>query len=206
MKLVQKKLADTKYEYKINAVNMKTEKEKMLSGENYFSNDKELTLDRNRVKKLLHKLNVVEYLMNGNARAILRELLPNAHKRIYIEPPFHCDYGYNIHLGEKVYFNVNCVVLDAAKVTIGSNVFIGPGVHIYTATHPTNAVERQTVEFAKPVSIGNDCWIGGNTVICPGVTIGDGCTIGAGSVVTKDIPENSLAVGNPARVIKKLKE
>jgi maltose O-acetyltransferase len=185
---------------------MKTEKEKMLSGENYFSNDKELTLDRNRVKKLLHKLNVVEYLMNGNARAILRELLPNAHKRIYIEPPFHCDYGYNIHLGEKVYFNVNCVVLDAAKVTIGSNVFIGPGVHIYTATHPTNAVERQTVEFAKPVSIGNDCWIGGNAIIFPGVTIGDGCTIGAGSVVTKDIPANSLAVGNPAKVIKKLNE
>jgi maltose O-acetyltransferase len=188
------------------SLNMKTEKEKMLSGENYFSNDKELTLDRNRVKKLLHKLNVVEYLMNGNARAILRELLPNAHKRIYIEPPFHCDYGYNIHLGEKVYFNVNCVVLDAAKVTIGSNVFIGPGVHIYTATHPTNAVERQTVEFAKPVSIGNDCWIGGNSVLCPGITIGNGVTIGAGSVVTKDIPENSLAVGNPARVIKKLKE
>jgi maltose O-acetyltransferase len=192
--------------FDIFILNMKTEKEKMLSGENYFSNDKELSLDRNNAKKLLHKLNVVEYLMNGNARAILRELLPNAHKRIYIEPPFHCDYGYNIHLGEKVYFNVNCVVLDAAKVTIGSNVFIGPGVHIYTATHPTNAVERQTVEFAKPVSIGNDCWIGGNTVICPSVTIGDGCTIGAGSVVTKDIPENSLAVGNPARVIKKLKE
>lgn len=195
-----------KIHIKINSLNMKTEKEKMLSGENYFSNDKELTLDRNRVKKLLHKLNVVEYLMNGNARAILRELLPNAHKRIYIEPPFHCDYGYNIHLGEKVYFNVNCVVLDAAKVTIGSNVFIGPGVHIYTATHPTNAVERQTVEFAKPVSIGNDCWIGGNAIIFPGVTIGDGCTIGAGSVVTKDIPANSLAVGNPAKVIKKLNE
>ena len=192
--------------FDIFILNMKTEKEKMLSGENYFSNDKELTLDRNRVKKMLHKLNVVEYLMNGNARAILRELLPNAHKRIYIEPPFHCDYGYNIHLGEKVYFNVNCVVLDAAKVTIGSNVFIGPGVHIYTATHPTNAVERQTVEFVKPVSIGNDCWIGGNSVLCPGITIGDGVTIGAGSVVTKDIPENSLAVGNPARVIKKLKE
>jgi maltose O-acetyltransferase len=192
--------------FDIFILNMKTEKEKMLSGENYFSNDKELALDRNNAKKLLHKLNVVEYLMNGNVRAILRELLPNAHKRIYIEPPFHCDYGYNIHLGEKVYFNVNCVVLDAAKVTIGSDVFIGPGVHIYTATHPTNVVERQKVEFAKPVSIGNDCWIGGNSVLCPGITIGNGVTIGAGSVVTKDIPENSLAVGNPARVIKKLKE
>ena len=95
---------------------------------------------------------------------------------------------------------------DEPRAGFGSNVFIGPGVHIYTATHPTNAVERQTVEFAKPVSIGNDCWIGGNSVLCPGITIGDGVTIGAGSVVTKDIPENSLAVGNPARVIKKLKE
>jgi maltose O-acetyltransferase len=171
---------------------------------NYFSNDKELTQDRNKAKQLLYKLNVSEYLMNANARNILKELLPNAHKRIYIEPPFHCDYGYNVQLGERVYFNVNCVVLDAAKVTIGNNVFIGPGVHIYTATHPTNALERRSVVFAQSVSIGNDCWIGGNTVICPGVIIGDGCTIGAGSVVTKDIPANSLAVGNPAKVIKKL--
>jgi maltose O-acetyltransferase len=187
-----------------NYSTMKTEKEKMLLGENYFSNDKELTQDRNKAKQLLYKLNVSEYLMNANARNILKELLPNAHKRIYIEPPFHCDYGYNVQLGERVYFNVNCVVLDAAKVTIGNNVFIGPGVHIYTATHPTNALERRSVVFAQSVSIGNDCWIGGNTVICPGVIIGDGCTIGAGSVVTKDIPANSLAVGNPAKVIKKL--
>ena len=187
-----------------NSSTMKTEKEKMLLGENYFSNDKELTQDRNKAKQLLYKLNVSEYLMNANARNILKELLPNAHKRIYIEPPFHCDYGYNVQLGERVYFNVNCVVLDAAKVTIGNNVFIGPGVHIYTATHPTNALERSSVVFAQSVSIRNDCWIGGNTVICPGVIIGDGCTIGAGSVVTKDIPANSLAVGNPAKVIKKL--
>lgn len=185
---------------------MKSEKEKMRSGENYFSNDKALVLERAKAKKLLHKLNVTEYVMNGNARAILRELLPNAHKRIYIEPPFHCDYGYNLHLGEGVYFNVNCVVLDAAKIDIGNNVFFGPGVQIYTATHPTNAVDRLKFQFAKPISIGNDCWIGGNSVICPGVTIGDGCTIGAGSVVTKDIPSNSLAVGNPAKVIKNLKE
>jgi maltose O-acetyltransferase len=185
---------------------MKSEKEKMLSGENYFSNDKTLVLERAKAKKLLHKLNVTEYVMNGNARAILRELLPNAHKRIYIEPPFHCDYGYNIHLGEMVYFNVNCVVLDTAKVAIGNNVFIGPGVHIYTATHPTNAIERRTTEFAKPVTIGNDCWIGGNSIICPGVKIGEGTTIGAGSVVTKNIPANSLAVGNPAKVIKNLKK
>jgi len=183
-----------------------TEKEKMLLGEIYFANDKQLVEERAKAKRLLHKLNVTEYLMNGKSRAILRELMPNSHKRLYIEPPFHCDYGYNIHSGENVYFNVNCVVLDTMKVTIGNNVFFAPGVHVYTATHPLNAVERRTVESSKPVSIGDDCWIGGNSVICPGVTIGNGCVIGAGSVVTKDIPENSLAVGNPAKVIRKLNQ
>lgn len=185
---------------------MKTEKQKMLAGENYFSNDKELVSERQKAKKLLHKLNVTEYLMNCNSRQILRELLPNSNKRIYIEPPFHCDYGYNIYSGENVYFNVNCVVLDTMKVEIGNNVFFGPNCQIYTATHPLNAIERRTVEFSKPVSIGNDCWIGGNSTILPGVTIGNGCTIGAGSVVTKNIPHNSLAVGNPAKIIRKLSE
>ena len=183
---------------------MKTEKDKMLAGENYFGNDKELTQERQNAKKLLHKLNVTEYLMNGNTRQILRTLLPNAHKQIYVEPPFHCDYGYNIYSGANVYFNVNCLVLDAMKVTIGNNVFFGPGVQVYTATHPIDFIERQKTEFAKPVSIGNDCWIGGNAVILPGVIIGNGCTIGAGAVITKNIPDNSLAVGNPARVIRRI--
>lgn len=181
---------------------MKTEKEKMLIGENYFANDKELVAERIRAKKLLHRLNVTEYVINGKAKNILHVLLPNSNKKIYIEPPFHCDYGYNIYAGENVYFNVNCVVLDTMKVEIGNNVFFGPNVHVYTATHPLNAIERRTVEFSKPVSVGNDCWIGGNSVILPGVKIGNGCTIGAGSVVTKDIPDNSLAVGNPAKVIR----
>ncbi len=184
---------------------MNTEKEKMLAGENYFSNDKELIQERQKAKKLLHKLNFVEYLMNSNSKQIIRELLPNSNKRIYIEPPFHCDYGYNIFSGENVYFNVNCVVLDTMKVTIGNNVFFGPGVQVYTASHPLNSTERQKIEFAKPVSIGNDCWIGGNSIILPGIIIGNGCTIGAGSVVTKNIPENCLAVGNPAKIIRKLK-
>ena len=185
---------------------MKSEKDKMLDGEIYYANDKILIAERTFAKKLLHKLNVTEYLMNGNARQILRQLLPNTHKKIYIEPPFHCDYGYNIYSGENVYFNVNCVILDTMKVEIGNNVFFGPGVQIYTATHPLDAIERRTVEFSKPVSIGNDCWIGGNAVICPGVKIGNGCVIGAGAIVTKDIPNNSLAVGNPAKVIRKLNE
>lgn len=183
---------------------MKSEKEKMLAGENYFSNDKELVLERQNTKKLLHKLNVTEYMMNGNARQILRQLLPNSNKKIYIEPPFHCDYGYNIFSGENVYFNVNCIILDAMKVNIGDNVFFGPGVQIYTATHPLKAIDRRKIQFSKPVSIGSDCWIGGNTIILPGVSIGNGCTIGAGSVVTKKIPDNSLAVGNPAKVIRVL--
>ncbi|MBC7641612.1 MAG: sugar O-acetyltransferase [Flavobacterium sp.] len=183
---------------------MKTEKDKMIAGENYFSNDKQLVLERKNAKKLLHKLNVTEYLMNGNARQILRQLLPNANQRIYIEPPFHCDYGYNIFSGENVYFNVNCLILDAMKVTIGDNVFFGPNVHIYTATHPVDATERRKTEFAKPVIIGNDCWIGGNSIILPGIIIGNNCTIGAGSVVTKNIEDNSLAVGNPATIIRTL--
>ncbi|CAM4005374.1 maltose acetyltransferase [Flavobacterium branchiophilum] len=183
---------------------MKTEKQKMLDGENYLANDTTLVNERLRAKKLLHRLNVTEYIMNGSARNILNSLLPNAHKKLYIEPPFHCDYGYNIHTGENVYFNVNCVVLDTMKVTIGHNVFFGPNVQIYTATHPLDPIERLTVEFSKPVTIGNDCWIGGNTTIVPGVTIGNGCTIGAGSVVTKNIPDGVLAAGNPAQIIRKL--
>lgn len=185
---------------------MKSEKDKMLAGENYLSDDKELVAERLRAKKLLHRLNVTEYVMNGNARNILHSLMPNAHKRLYIEPPFICDYGYNIYAGENVYINVNCVVLDEMKVEIGDNAFIGPGVHIYTASHPLDAFERRAFECSKPVSIGNDCWIGGNTTICPGVKIGNGCVIGAGSVVTKDIPAYSLAVGNPAKVIRQLNQ
>lgn len=185
---------------------MKSEKEKMLSGENYLANDKELTRERIHAKKLLHKINVTEYWMNKKTRQLIAELLPNSKNVVHIEPPFHCDYGYNIECGENVFFNVNCVVLDCMKVSIGSNVFFGPGVHIYTATHPLDKMERRNFESAKPVTIGSDCWIGGQVVICPGVTIGSGSVIGAGSVVTKDIPENSLAVGNPAKVIKKLNE
>lgn len=183
---------------------MKTEKEKMLSGELYSPLSSELAEERMRAKKLLHRLNVAEYLMNSGAAAILQDLLPNAPADLYIEPPFHCDYGYNIHCGKRVYFNVNCVVLDVMKVSIGSYVFIGPGVHIYTAMHPVEAATRRKSLHAKPVTIGNDCWIGGGAIICPGVTIGNGCVIGAGAVVTKNIPDNSMAVGNPAKVIKKL--
>ena len=183
---------------------MNTEKEKMHAGENYSSIAKELIQDRITTKKILHKINVSEFWMNKNTRKLIAELLPNTKNVVHIEPPFHCDYGYNIECGENVFFNVNCVVLDSAKVKIGSNVLFGPGVHIYTATHPLNKLERRDFESAKPVTIGDDCWIGGQVVICPGVTIGSGSVIGAGSVVTKDIPNDTLAVGNPAKIIRKL--
>ncbi len=183
---------------------MKTEKEKMIAGENYFSGDAELIKDRRKAKNLLHRLNVIEYRITKKAREIIQELIPNTGTNLYIEPPFFCDYGYNISCGDQVYFNVNCLVLDSAKVIIGSHVFFAPGVQIYTANHPIDATLRKTNENALPITIGNDCWIGGNAIILPGITIGNGCVIGAGSVVTKDIPDNSLAVGNPAKVIRKL--
>ena len=181
-----------------------TEKEKMLSGLPYLAGDETLIKERRQAKRLLRQLNVTEYLVTKTAKSIIKELIPNAGKNFYVEPPFHCDYGYNIHSGENVYFNVNCVVLDCAKVTIGKHVLFGPGVQIYTATHPLDAEERKTLESAKPITIGDNCWIGGGAIILPGISIGDNCVIGAGSIVTKNIPNDSMAVGNPAKVIKKL--
>jgi len=183
---------------------MKTEKEKMLLGEFYNGRDNELSKERKKAKQLLYQLNIKEYVSNKNTVKILRELLPNAEMNIYIEPPFFCDYGYNIYCGENVYFNVNCVVLDSAKITIGSNVMFGPGVQLYTSNHPKDYLQRRLVEDAKPIKIGNDCWIGGNSIILPGITIGNNCIIGAGSVVTKDVYDNLLMAGNPAIKIKDL--
>lgn len=183
---------------------MKTEKEKMIDGELYNANDEQLVKDRRKAKRLLRQLNVTEYLVTKTAKQVIKELVPNAANSLYIEPPFHCDYGYNIHCGERVYFNVNCVVLDVTKVVIGNDVMFAPGVQLYTATHPIDKELRKTQEFGKEIKIGNDVWIGGGSIVLPGVTIGNNCVIGAGSVVTKDIPDNSMAVGNPARVIKSL--
>lgn len=182
---------------------MKTQKQRMFDGEPYDAHSEEMVAIRRQTKKLLHRLNVTEYY-SENSQAILNELCPNSAKNIHFEPPFHCDYGDHIYAGDKVFINFGGVILDGAKVTIGARTMLAPGVHIYTAQHPLDADERDKWEDCKPVTIGERCWIGGHVTICPGVTIGDRCVIGAGSVVTRDIPADSLAVGNPARVIRKL--
>jgi maltose O-acetyltransferase len=183
---------------------MKTEKEKMLSGEMYLGFDEELVRERMRAKKLMHGINVEEFVRTPRALALIKELVPNSGNSLHIEPPFYCDYGLNIEIGDNVYFNMNCVILDVAKVKIGSHVLFGPGVQIYTATHPLDWQQRRKEEYGKAITIGDDCWIGGGAVICPGVIIGNRVVVAAGAVVTKDIPDDTLVGGNPAKAIRKL--
>lgn len=179
-----------------------TEKEKMLSGQLYNPLDQQLSEERLKARLLLKEINDVSEKRSEERNTIIRELIPNAGPGLWIQPPFFCDYGTNIHIGEKVFFNFNCVVLDVAPVTIGSRTMFGPNVQIYTATHPKDHLERASgLEYGKPINIGEDVWIGGSVVICPGVSIGDRAVIGAGSVVTKDIPADAIAVGNPCRVV-----
>jgi maltose O-acetyltransferase len=184
---------------------MQTEKEKMLAGELYDALDPQLSEERTKARLLLQQLNNSRQDYPIERSRILKELIPNAGEGLWLQPPFYCDYGYNIIVGEKVFFNFNCVVLDVMPVIIGSRTLFGPNVQIYTATHPLNYKERATgLESAKPITIGEDVWVGGSVVICPGVTIGDRSVIGAGSVVTKDIPAGVFAAGNPCKVIREL--
>lgn len=184
---------------------MKTEKEKMLAGELYDASDSQLTSERIRARVLCKNYNDSTEEQVLLRKEILRKLIGGYSKGMVIEPPFHCDYGSNITVGEKVYFNFNCVILDVNQVTIGDNVLFGPSVQIYTATHPMDYKSRaEWLESGKPINIGSDAWIGGGAIICPGVTIGARSVIGAGSVVIKDIPADSFAAGNPCKVIKPL--
>jgi maltose O-acetyltransferase len=184
---------------------MKTEKEKMLSGELYNALDPELSDERQRTRLLIKDLNDTREDENEKRKSILKKLLPYSGANLWVQPPFYCDYGTNIMTGDQVFFNFNCVVLDVMLVLIGSRTLVGPNVQIYTATHPLDHKERASgLEYAKPVTIGEDVWIGGSAVICPGVIIGDRSVIGAGSVVTKDIPSDVFAAGNPCKVIRKL--
>jgi maltose O-acetyltransferase len=177
-----------------------TEKEKMLAGLLYYAPDPELRKERLRARELLRRFNITEYRDMKVYREILSQLLPNCENDIFIEPPFYCDYGYNIHAGHGVYFNFDCIILDVCPIKIGDNTLFGPGVHIYAATHPADILlRRKDLELGKPVSIGEDCWIGGHATILPGISIGDRCIVGAGAVVTKDVPDDTAAVGNPAK-------
>ncbi len=177
----------------------------MLSGELYNAMDPELTSEREAARDLLHEFNTKRETETTSTAQLLKQLMPESGENIWIQPPFYCDYGYNIKTGKGVFFNFNCVVLDVMPVTIGHRSLIGPNVQIYTATHPLDFQERASgLESAKPIHIGDDVWIGGSVVICPGVTIGNRSVIGAGSVVTRDIPDDTLAAGNPCKIIRKL--
>ncbi|MBT8211071.1 MAG: sugar O-acetyltransferase [Eudoraea sp.] len=189
-----------------------TEKEKMLQGEVYNSRDPELLGMYHRARKLLRAYNSLDSQLLEEREELLDTLLKSRGKGVWIEAPFFCDYGSNISIGPHTFINVNCMFLDNNTIRIGKNGLIGPYVQIYTASHPLNAGERIIEEegssryltFAKPVVIGDNVWIGGNSLIFPGVSIGDNVTIGAGSVVTKDIPDNVFAFGNPCEAQRKL--
>ncbi len=189
-----------------------TEKEKLLAGQYYDARDPELIAMYHRTRKLLKAFNSLDSELLEEHERLLNDLLGFKGSGVWIEAPFYCDYGEHISIGKNTFVNTNCIFLDDHKITIGKNGLIAPFVQIYTAEHPMKASERVIesdtetpyLTSAKPVSIGDKAWIGGGAIILPGVTIGDNVTIGAGSVVTKDIPDNVLAFGNPCKVVKEL--
>ncbi|KAJ6635631.1 Maltose O-acetyltransferase [Pseudolycoriella hygida] len=187
-----------------------SEKERMLAGYPYKPFDAELTRDRLHVRRLIRQYNSSEIDEEDKRQELLKSILhPSCKdKKVFIEPNFRVDYGYNIVVGNNLQMNFDCVILDCARVTIGDNCLMAPGVHIYAATHPLEAQYRKDdenyYELAKPVTIGNNCWLGGHCTIVPGVVIGDNVVVGAGSVVTKDVPSNVVVAGNPAKIIRYL--
>ncbi len=186
---------------------MQSEKEKMLSGKPYKSFGEQLLGERQLAKELIFDFNNSRPAETDKRREIIKILFGKTGKTFFIEPPFRCDYGYNIEIGENFYANYNCIILDCAKVIIGDNVLLAPNVSFYTAGHPIHhAIRNQEIEYAFPITIGNNVWIGGNVVINPGITIGDNSVIGAGSVVTKNIPADVIAVGNPCKVLRQISE
>jgi maltose O-acetyltransferase len=184
---------------------MKTEKEKMINGELYRPDDTQLIFDRQNAKRLTRLFNDSTEEELEKRTELLKVLFGWGGKNIGIEPNFRCDYGYNIHVGENFYANFDCIILDVCEVRIGDNCMLAPGVHIYTATHPLNPDERNSgVEYAKPVEIGDNVWLGGGSIINPGVKIGDNAIVASGAVVTKDVDSNTIVGGNPAKVIKRI--
>ncbi len=183
-----------------------TERDKMLAGDMYDPFDPELVAGRERARDLCQALNATRDAQAQERRRILRDLFGAGGESVWMQPPFFCDYGRNIELGERVFFNFNCVVLDVCRVRIGDYTLFGPAVQIYTPMHPFNAEQRRREEFGKPVDIGSDVWVGGGAIILPGVRRGSRAVIGAGSVVTRDVPEGVFAAGNPCRVIRQIEE
>jgi maltose O-acetyltransferase len=180
---------------------MGTEKEQMLRGELYDAADPELVAEREEARTLTRRYNQTAPGDGENRRALLEDLLDSLGDDCHIEPPFRCDYGYNIHLGENFYANFDCVILDVCRVDIGRNCQISPGVHIYTATHPVDADERvEGLEYGKPVTVGDNVWIGGRAVLNPGVSVGDNAVVASGAVVTEDVPDDVVVQGNPATI------
>lgn len=186
---------------------METEKMKALAGKLYDANyDPELLAERAACAELLYDYHQLRPSQEAERRSLLRRLFGRVGENATVVPPFHCDYGYNIEVGENFFLNAGCVILDGAKVSFGDNVFVAPHCGFYTAGHPLDVARRnQGLEYARPITIGDNVWIGAEVCVLPGVSIGEGSVIGAGSVVTKDIPAHVLAFGNPCRVIRELK-
>lgn len=184
----------------------RTEWDKMVAGELYDPLDPALVQARDRARDLCQDLNATREADRDARRRILTDLFGRGGESVWMQPPFFCDYGTNIALGERVFFNFNCVVLDVCPVTIGDFTLFGPAVQIYTAMHPMNAELRRKQEYAQPIAIGSDVWVGGGAILCPGVTVGSKTVIGAGSVVTRDLPPGVFAAGNPCRVIREITE
>ncbi|MBC3758083.1 sugar O-acetyltransferase [Hyunsoonleella sp. SJ7] len=180
-----------------------TEKEKMIAGEMYNPKDEQLVEERHMARLLFQKANSLNDDNKTERNRLLYQLMPQAGKNLWIEPPFYCDYGYNIKAGDNVFMNFNCCILDVCPVNIGDNTMFGPNVQIYTATHPLEHKARNSgKEFAKPINIGKNVWIGGSAVLCPGVSIGNNVVVGAGAIVTKSFPDDVFIAGNPAKIIK----
>jgi maltose O-acetyltransferase len=181
---------------------MKTERERMLAGELYDALDPALVAERDRARDLCQALNSSREADRNLRRELLLKIFGRGGDTVWLQPPFFCDYGSNIELGERVFFNFNCIVLDVCKVTIGDYSQFGSGVQILTPLHPLSAELRRKQEYGAPVMIGSDVWVGSGAIILPGVTIGSRTVIGAGSVVSRSLPENVLAVGNPCKVVR----
>lgn len=182
-----------------------TEKGKMLAGELYIANDPELYAAHVRAQEILARFNSIPADDDKKRCTLLADLFARFGEGTMLKPTLRCDYGFNISIGERSFINYDCILLDCNRITIGDEVQLAPGVHIYTATHPTDAPQRRSgLEYALPVTIGDGAWLGGGAIVCPGITIGENTVVGAGSVVTRDLPANVVAAGSPCRVMRLL--